>query len=259
MKKRWLKFVIPVLSVLSVAGYLLLVNPLLVDSLNLREFDRTELNGKALEIASSLLGEEKQFRVKESITADMNLLKSLERSIGLKSEAEIVSTKLPVQIYTASFFPREGKDRLGLSNETPVLTVKIDSHGGVASLTFRDLDDKDNKPVSSSEAGGKIKRLASLLSLDPSTLTQVQPQDIDKEEWVNIGGKPPSQGEKESGESLARAEQEFMFNERIEEFRSPPILTISASRGTRWSIRGTCCSRRRSSTKAAAERSGFSP
>ncbi len=216
MKKRWLKFVIPVLSVLSVAGYLLLVNPLLVDSLNLREFDRTELNGKALEIASSLLGEEKQFRVKESITADMNLLKSLERSIGLKSEAEIVSTKLPVQIYTASFFPREGKDRLGLSNETPVLTVKIDSHGGVASLTFRDLDDKDNKPVSSSEAGGKIKRLASLLSLDPSTLTQVQPQDIDKEEWVNIGGKPPSQGEKESGESLARAEQEFMFNERIE-------------------------------------------
>jgi hypothetical protein len=222
MRKNLFKFLIPVLSLLSVAGYLAFINPLLVRSLNLYEFDRAELGKKANDIAKALLGEDAQFRINESINADRNLLNNLQRSIGLRSESDIVSSKLPVQIYSAVFYLKKESKGLEIGKEEQVLTVKIDSHGRVASLNYIDPDDKDGKPVSASEAGRKIKSLATVLNLDPMSLQQVQPQDIKKEEWIDTGRRANENSD--GNKPPAQAEQEFFFSEKID---GVPLATYS--------------------------------
>lgn len=214
MKKRWLKFAIPVLSVLSVAGYLFFVNPLLVGSLNLREFDRKELNARARDAATLLLGGEDRYRISESIEADMNLFRNLQRSIGLRSESDLVSSKLPVQIYSADFYFTRGTPKFELRSDSPVLSMSVDSHGKVVFLKYTDLDDVDERPVSASEAGARIKKIAQFLKLETSTLMQVREQDIENDDWIKIAGSDIKDEKKEGDQS--RADQEFLFSEKIE-------------------------------------------
>jgi len=224
MRKRLVKYAIPVVGLLSLAGYLFFVNPLLVGSLNLREFDRAELNRQAREIASSLLGDDNEYNIKESIGADLDLLNNIQRSVGLRSESEIISSNLPVQMYSADFYLKKGTPKVELKSDSPVLSIRIDAHGRVASLSYTDINDSDGRPVTATEAGGKIKTLAPLLSLDPLALRQVRPQDIEKDDWINIEKQDREEKNKEAG--LVRAEQEFFFNEKIE---GVPLASYSHS------------------------------
>jgi serine phosphatase RsbU (regulator of sigma subunit) len=212
MRKKLLKFVVPVLSLLCLAGYLVWVNPLLVSSLNLLEFDRHELNRKPNDIASALLGDNEKLEINESISADLDLLNNLQRSIGLRSATQIISGKIPVQTYSVEFYPVKEKQLLALKNQEAVMALKIDVHGQVAEMDYKDPNSDREKPITAAEAGKKLMRLAPLLGLDPLSLQQIRPQDLENGDWIKAD--KATQEEKDKAKVLA--EQEFYFSEKID-------------------------------------------
>lgn len=212
MRKKGFVCAITVFSLLCVAGYIFFVNPLIAKSLNLYDFDKGELSKKAGDIANKLLGDEAELSSKESMEANLDLLKNLQRSIGLSSASEIVSSKIPVLFYSVEFSRRKSHQIFGVENEETLMTLKMDSHGQIALLSYKDTAQGSGKPVSAEEAGRKIKKLVAALNIEPMSLRQVRPQDMEKDGWIETA--MAEQDDKEKAGALA--EQEFHFSEKIE-------------------------------------------
>ncbi|GEM_PF-1025810 len=206
--RRFLSEAITILvSLLTLAIYILFINPLFVKITNISNIDRRELIPKIQSVADQLLNKNFNYRTTETLTSDLKTVEILQNRVGIKSAAELHETKIPSQFLRRDYYLRDKYIPVNASSENPIVSIEIDPYGVISFLKF-----SSENSLLPAEIPSIIQKLFSILELDPKTIEQLSPEDIKNEELEEIKFRE----EYESFSKGGKFYREILYRQKIE-------------------------------------------